>query len=101
MQRHHEVEFAQFVEAIYSDAASTVRWDRLYRWFGADRITKSVWRDIYLKWSDLCEFHGYEEVPQLTCIKLPNSLTIMRKNFSDEEATHLSDQGELIIEKSE
>jgi hypothetical protein len=98
MLRHHEIELAQFVETIWSDAAASVRWDRLYRWFGADRISKTVWQTIYARWADMCEEMGYDGVPELTCIKLPNSFTVTRKPLSYEEAVHLTEEGAQLIE---
>ena len=101
MLKHHQIELAQFLETIWSDAAASVRWDRLYRWFGAERITKTVWQTIYTKWADLCEEMGCEDVPQLTCIKLPCSFTVIREPMAGEEAVHLTEEGAEPIEEAE
>jgi hypothetical protein len=52
-------------------------------------------------WADLCEEMGCEDVPQLTCIKLPCSFTVIREPMAGEEAVHLTEEGAEPIEEAE
>jgi hypothetical protein len=95
MRRHHEIEFAQMIDKLYSDGAVTVRWDHLYLWFGTERITKSVWQRIYQAFADLStELHPTVEVPTLWVYKHPNSMTLVREIYKADGASMLTADGE-------
>ncbi|PMQ03245.1 hypothetical protein DyAD56_21210 [Dyella sp. AD56] len=95
MHRHHEIEFAQFIDTLYCNGAANARWDSLYLWFGTQRITKSVWQRIHQAWADLStDLHPKLEVPALFTYKFGTSFTILREAYASEEASMLTADGE-------
>jgi hypothetical protein len=95
MQRHHEIEFAQFIETLFADGAVSLRWDQLYRWFGASRISKGIWQRIFQAWSDTAaEYRPHSEIPKIWVMKFPNSFTIVREAYKTDEVWALTEDGE-------
>jgi hypothetical protein len=95
MQRHHEVEFAQFIETLYLTGATTVTWDRVYMWFNATRLSNGVWQTIHTKFVDLCESEGFEtqEVPLVRCVKSDVHLILIRDPMSQEKVAIVNNDG--------
>ena len=102
MQRHHEIEFAQFIESIFLNGSANVRWDRICMWFGVDQIGNSEWQQIHAKWLEVCKTHGYaDDIAPIFCYTNPNALLIVREGFADEDVIEITAEGAEEVEETE
>ena len=102
MQRHHEIEFAQFMESIFLNGSASVRWDRIGMWFGVDQIGNAEWQQVHAKWLDVCKTYGYaDDVAPIFCYTSPNALLIVREGFADEDVIEITAEGAEEVEETE
>jgi hypothetical protein len=95
MQVHHKIEFDQFIDKLFYDGAASLRWDRLYLWFGAKRIAKRTYQTFHDAWSTLSlSKYPNSPVPAIWIMKLDNSFTIVREGYKEEEVWMLTEDGE-------
>lgn len=102
MQRHHEIEFAQFMESIFLNGSASVRWDRIGMWFGVDQIGNAEWQQVHAQWLDVCKTYGYaDDVAPIFCYTNPNALLIVREGFADEDVIEITAEGAEEVEEAE
>lgn len=102
MQRHHEIEFAQFMESIFLNGAASVRWDRIGMWFGTDQITNTEWQHVHAKWVEVCKINGYEDdIAPLFSYSNPSVLVLVREGFDDEDVIEITADGAEEVEEAE
>lgn len=93
MQRHHESALMQALDQLYLEGATSIRWDYLYMWSGQKRLSKGVYRDINLRWEELCRESAPDKpVPQLTVLSTTYTLTLVREPLDSEKLVPLKDQ---------
>ena len=93
MQRHHEMALMQAFDQLYLEGATAIRWDYLYMWSGQKRLTKGVYREISLRWEELChQVDSDKAVPQLTVLSTTFTLTLTREPHDNEELGLLSER---------
>jgi hypothetical protein len=94
MQRHHEVEMMAALDELYLRGATSIRWEQLYLWFDADRLSKNAYRQIAAKWEELTvEAYGLKEAPAISVFPMSVWLTLTRAPIgeSKEKWVALSD----------
>jgi hypothetical protein len=102
MQRHHEIEFAQFMESIFLNGSASVRWDRMCMWLEAEEIGDKEWQQVHARWLETCKTYGYEEdVAPIFCYSNPNALVIVREGFGDEDVIEITAKGAEEVEEAE
>ncbi|MBE1160924.1 hypothetical protein [Dyella acidiphila] len=102
MQRHHEIEFAQFMEAIFLNGAASMRWDRVCMWFNAEQVGDTEWKQIHAKWLEVCKANGYvDDVAPIFCYTNPSALVIVREGFGDEDVIEITAEGAEEIDEAE
>jgi hypothetical protein len=102
MQRHHEIEFAQFMESIFLNGSASIRWDRICMWFGVDEITDNEWQQVHAKWLEVCKTYGYaDDVAPIFCYGNPSALVIVREGFDDEDVIEITAKGAEAVEEIE
>src|SRR5438309_1592865 len=91
MERHHEVQINSALEQLYLEGATSIRWDQLYLWFNAHRLSKTSFREIIRRWNELCALYGHPSAPELMVFHWPDkpTLTLIRKPISNKEKIQL------------
>jgi hypothetical protein len=102
VQRHHDIEFAQFMESVFLNGSASVRWDRIGMWFGVDQIGNAEWQQLHAKWLEICKTYGYaDDVAPIFCYTNPNALLIVREGFADEDVIEITAEGAEEVEENE
>lgn len=60
MDRHHEGLLRDVLRDVLDKGAATVEWGLLYRWLGAQRITRQRWQQVLQMWTVIIEDGDYE-----------------------------------------
>ena len=58
MERHHETELAILLEKLVDNGFIEVGWDRIYRWYGQERLSKRSYKDFYERIEDAANQKG-------------------------------------------
>lgn len=90
MDRHHEAALLQALDTLYLEGATAIRWDHFYLWFNAQRLSKSAFREVQMRWEELCSRQGYEP-PVLHLLNGKQTCTIIRAPFDGEDFQPLMD----------
>lgn len=88
MERHHEDQLNGALDQLYLEGTTSIRWDLLYLWFNADRLSKACFREIIRRWEELCTLtHGHVSAPQLLVLNWKDkpTLTLIRKPIDNRE----------------
>lgn len=94
MRRDHEARLSAALDQLYLQGFTPILRQDLYLWYNADRLSKSVYRDITDRWKVICEGYGHEEeeIPDLE--ELQNDTTtwllLYRKDFDGEKRAPLA-----------
>lgn len=65
MDRAYQTHLRDLLIDVYELGASSVSYRHFYRWFGRDRLTKTVWADLLDEWAMVLETKRDEEGWQL------------------------------------
>lgn len=94
MERVHEEQLRLTLEKLVLEAAVTLRWEQLYIWFSAERLSKGAWREIHRVWQEVCEAMG-RKPSNLKILKRRKGTTyvciLARSAFADEEVIDITD----------
>ena len=91
MDRQHEVALQQALDEVYLDGATSIRWDYLYLWFKAKRLSKTSYREIQNRWDEMCTAYERDKAPPLSILSRDHTFIIMRGAFENEQITPLKD----------
>lgn len=53
-KRHVEQVWAR-LDQLYASGTTFIGWGELYHWYDVQRINKTPWRDLQVKWQELLE----------------------------------------------
>lgn len=93
MRRDHESALLAALDKLYLQGSVAILWADLYLWYNADRLNKSVFRDIVDQWNSVCEHYGHspKETPVLEELKHSDSWFLLTRSlFEGEERVPLS-----------
>jgi hypothetical protein len=87
MERHHEAQLHQALDQLYIEGVTCIRWDQIYLWFNADRLSKGAYRELIRRWEELCTTYGHDNAPTLEVFHYSGkpTLTLLRTPFDKEE----------------
>jgi len=92
MLRRYEDSLDLLLDRLFLDGAASVRWDDVYVWFGAERLSKGAYREMLKRWEDLCVgHHGYKVAPEVSVLGSKYLMLLRRDLFVDEVLTPLRD----------
>lgn len=87
MSPFHEGEINQVFEELYTEGIACVRWDRVYFWYDAERISKLMIQDLLDRWQKFCTAQGEPSAPMLKAFHYSGkpTLTLTREVFNKDE----------------
>jgi hypothetical protein len=86
MQQRHLAQLLELLEQVALDGAATLRWEKVYLWFGVERIRKSVYAGIQEQWDDLWAAHWPKaSAPALMARQGETCLILIRGGTAGEE----------------
>jgi hypothetical protein len=54
MQKRHSEELNAKLDELYMTGMTSIEWSEIYYWYGIQRISKNVWRDLSIRWEEIC-----------------------------------------------
>lgn len=63
MKSRHYNEILSRLERVYDVGCSEIRYMELLLWYGQEKVSASIWRDLEGKWNEVLENTGYEGTP--------------------------------------
>ena len=74
MIRRHEDALMSHLEQVVDNGFTIINWVQLYRWYGMQRLGKSVWRDLRDRFSELV---GDDNTNYLLCKETGSGLLLV------------------------
>lgn len=62
MERFHEYELELFIEDLLDHGIAKIKWTKIYRWYGIERMSQKAHRDLYRRIADKAEADNSEKV---------------------------------------
>jgi hypothetical protein len=87
MTPFHEGEINSIFEKLYVEGVACVRWDRVYFWYDAERLSKLTYQDVLDRWEKFCTAQGYSSAPTLNAYQYKGkaTLTLAREAFKEDD----------------